>query len=121
MDSQLEKYRQIIKQILMRYAEQISNHGTIATRPAFDDARNDYLLLDIGWDITGRVYSVFLYLYIQSNKIWIEVDGTEEGVAQDLLDANVSNDDIVLGLYRPRLREQVRSMCMRDDILKMEA
>lgn len=104
MGSQLEKYRQIIKQILLQYAEQTPSHGKIATRPVFDDARNDYLLLDIGWDITGRVYSVLLHLCIQNNKIWIEVDGTEEGVAQELLDANIPRDDIVLGFYRPQRR-----------------
>ena len=58
----------------------------------------------MGWDITGRVYSVLLRLYIQNNKNWIEVDGTKEGVAQDLLDANVPKDDIVLGFYRPQRR-----------------
>lgn len=104
MDSQLKNYQQIVKQILLQHAEHKPGHGEIDSRPVFDDDRGDYLLLGVGWDITGRVHSVLLHLYIKNNKIWIEEDGTEEGVAQDLLEADIPQQDIVLGFYRPKRR-----------------
>ena len=105
MDFQLDYYRQIIKKVLLQHAEYTPSHGDIEMQPVFDEVRDAYLLLDIGWDKTGRVYSVLLHLSIKGDKIWIEVDGTEDGVAQELLDAGISKEQIVLGFYRPKRRE----------------
>ena len=41
---------------------------------------------------------------LQNKKIWIESDGTEEGIATHFLDAGVPKDDIVLAFHSPRKR-----------------
>ena len=61
-------------------------------------------MLDIGWDRTGRVHSVVLHLRIIEEKIWIEFDGTEGGIALELLELEVPKSDIVLGFIRPKSR-----------------
>lgn len=104
MDYQLDKYRQAIKQLLLHHAEYTPSHGSIETQPVFDEVHDSYLLLDIGWDRTGRVHSVLLHLQIKEDKVWIEVDGTEEGVAQELVAAGIPKERIVLGFYRPQRR-----------------
>jgi hypothetical protein len=38
-------------------------------------------------------------------KIWIQYDGTEEGVATELLEAGVPKAHIVLGFRHPRERK----------------
>ena len=100
----LSSYRSIVQQILSRHAEYTPSHGQIETIPVFDERNDNYLLVDVGWDRTGRVHSVVLHLQIKDSKIWVERDGTEAGVTQELLDAGIPKEDIVLGFYRPERR-----------------
>ncbi len=39
-----------------------------------------------------------------NDKIWIEQDWTENGIATELLEAGVPNEDIVLGFRHPERR-----------------
>jgi hypothetical protein len=53
------------------------------------------------------VHNIDLHLRIQDQKIWIEWDGTENSVVEELIRAGVANEDIVLGFYRPERRSLV--------------
>jgi hypothetical protein len=46
-------------------------------------------------------------LRIRDEKIWVEWDGTENSVTEELLEAGVLPEDIVLGFYRPERRSMV--------------
>jgi hypothetical protein len=45
-----------------------------------------------------------LMLRIHNERVWIEHDGTEEGVANLLVKAGLPHDDIVLAFHSPRKR-----------------
>ncbi|MEB3282664.1 MAG: XisI protein [Lyngbya sp.] len=100
----LEHYRKIITQILHKHAQHKPSHGDIETLLLCDPITDNYLLLDTGWDRTGRVHAVVLHLRILGEKIWIESDGTETGIALELLELNIPKEDIVLGFIRPKSR-----------------
>jgi hypothetical protein len=100
----LTRYRSLIKQILLHHAEYAPSLGQIESLPVFDDQNNQYFLVNFGWDRTGRVHSVILHLRIKNDKVWIERDGMEEGIATELLEAGIPKDDIVLAFYRPERR-----------------
>lgn len=100
----LDHYRQIIQKIVTKHAQYRPSHGQIETTPICDLANDNYLLMDLGWDKTGRVHAVVFHLRIREGKIWVEWDGTEDGVAQELLDAGISQEAIVLEFYRPERR-----------------
>lgn len=72
--------------------------------PICDTVYDNYLLMDIGWDKTGRVHAVVFHLRIRNGKIWVEWDGIEDGISQELLDAGIPKEDIVLAFYRPERR-----------------
>ena len=101
----LKQYRQVIQTVIKRHAEYTPSHGEIKTLPLCDTINDNYLLMDLGWDRTGRVHAVVFHLRICNSKIWVEWDGTEEGVTQELLDLGVPKEDIVLGFYRPEHRK----------------
>lgn len=101
----LAHYRQIIEQILSHQAEFSPSHGQIETIPVFDEKTDNYMVVDVGWDQPGRVHAVMLHLALRNNKVWIEVDGTEEGITQELLEAGIPKQDIVLAFYRPERRK----------------
>lgn len=101
----ISHYRSIIKQILSQHAEYTISYGEVETIPNFDERSDSYLLLDVGWSKTGRVYSVPLHLRIKQDKIWVERDNTDVGIVEELLEAGVEKEDIVLGFYRPERRK----------------
>lgn len=100
----LNRHRQVIQQLIARHAQYKPSHGCIETVPMCDPTSDNYLLMDIGWDNTGRVHAVVFHLRLRDGKIWIEWDGTEYGIAQELVDAGIPKTEIVLAFYRPERR-----------------
>lgn len=98
-------YRNIIKTVLSRHATQTPSIGQIKTTPVFDEHNDNFMVVDMGWDPTGRVHAVVLHLHLLNEKVWVEVDETENGIAQELLDAGIPKQDIVLGFFRPERRK----------------
>ncbi|MCG8368658.1 MAG: XisI protein [Pseudanabaenales cyanobacterium] len=52
-------------------------------------------------DLTGRAP---IHISLIGDKVWIQFDDTEEGIATDLMTAGVSREDIVLGFRHPKIR-----------------
>ena len=100
----LDRYRSIIQQALELHVDQPASIGQIETAALFDERSDNYLVLDWGWDRTGRVHSVAIHVRLFDGKAWIEVDETETGIADELIAAGVAQTDIVLGFYRPERR-----------------
>ena len=70
----------------------------------FDKENNRYLLVEIGWQNDYHIYGTLLHLDIINNKIWIQHDGTEEGIADELVREGISKKDIVLAFKPPEIR-----------------
>jgi hypothetical protein len=104
MDTRLN-YADIIKKILREYAEYYTEDETHPLRLLFDDEHKSYMLLDSGWYGDEYIHHMPIHLDIINDKIWIQYDDTEEGIATDLLAAGVPPQDIVLGFRRPELRQ----------------
>jgi hypothetical protein len=64
-----------------------------------------YVLMDLGWEGRTRVNSVYIQVRIKDGKIWIEQDWTEEGFANELVEAGVPKQDIVLAFQSPARRQ----------------
>jgi hypothetical protein len=93
----LEAYRQIIKDVLTRYHEfdleqPIAGVDSVL---AFDEVRDQYFWLQVGWNQTGRTCGSTVYIRIKDGKV---------GVTDDLLAAGVLLGDLVLGFQHPRDR-----------------
>jgi hypothetical protein len=44
-------------------------------------------------------------LQIRDNKFWIEEDWTEDGIANDLVQAGIPRENIVLAFHEPKMRQ----------------
>ncbi|MBD2743781.1 XisI protein [Coleofasciculus sp. FACHB-1120] len=105
MDTRLN-YRDIIKKILQEHAQyRASLPDNYNSQVLFDDERGRYLVLDIGWNDDKYLHTTPIHLDLIDDKIWIQYDDTEEGIATDLLEAGVPKEDIVLGFRHPKIRE----------------
>jgi hypothetical protein len=52
-----------------------------------------------------RVHGCLVHVDIINGKIWIQRDGTERGIANELVEAGVPRDHIVLGFRSPAVRK----------------
>ncbi|BBC22417.1 XisI protein [Pseudanabaena sp. ABRG5-3] len=105
MDTQL-KYREIIKKVLQDQANyRASLPDAYTSQVLFDDERGQYLILDIGWNGDHYLHATPIHLSLIGEKIWVQYDDTEEGIVNDLTDAGVSKNDIVLGFRHPKVRQ----------------
>lgn len=100
----LTRYKYILEQLVNRYAENQPSHGRIETFPICDPKQNHYLLMDIGWDTTGRVHAVAFHAHLEEGKVWIEWDGTDPSLSDELVTAGIPPSDIIPAFYRPEYR-----------------
>lgn len=102
----LTNYRALVKQLLTKHAELINRHSKsdIETELSFDEERDHYMLLRVGWSPQGRVRGATIYVRLRNDKFWIEEDWTEDGIATELLEAGVPKEDIVLAFDPPEMR-----------------
>lgn len=90
----------MIETILSDYASLPYSYADIQSEVVFDRNRDHYLWMSVGWDGERRVHGCMVHIDLMDNKIWIQRDGTEEGIAADLERAGIPKDRIVLG-FRP--------------------
>lgn len=99
-------YRILIKNILAEYDSLAANPPTpnVETLLAFDEERDQYLWFQVGWTGKQRVRGITIHVRIKDDKIWVEEDWTEEGIANALVKVGVPNTDIVLAFHPPQVR-----------------
>ncbi len=100
----LDHYRQIIQTTLTDYASIPYAHGDIQTEVVFDRDHDRYLLVNVGWRDQRRIHGSLVHIDIIGDKVWIQRDGTEEGIATDLVRAGIPKAHIVLGFREPEVR-----------------
>ena len=102
----LKRYRQIVQEVLREYHQiDEKSDSTIESALAFDEVRDQYLLLLMGWHKDERIKSVMIHIRLKDDKIWIEEDWTEDGVATDLLQKGIPREEIVLAFHPPHVRQ----------------
>ena len=89
-------YRPLIEQILTEYAQIPYAYGDIQIQTIFDREGDHYLLMLVGRDGIRRVHGCLVHIDLSDGKIWIQRDGTEDGIARDLIRAGVPKEDIIL-------------------------
>ena len=98
-------YSTIIKNTLLDYLSYDSTENIIKSSVSFDDTHGNYTLLQYGWRGDEYLHGAVIHIQILNEKIWIQYDGTEYGVATDLVEAGIPKSDIVLGFRHPSIRK----------------
>jgi hypothetical protein len=101
----LERYRKIIRKIILEYASYKPSRGDVKTEAIIDEENDHYELIHVGWVNDRRVHGSVIHLDIIDGKIWIQHDGTSWPVADALLEAGITKEEIVLGFQPPHLRQ----------------
>jgi hypothetical protein len=91
-----ESDRQLIEKTLVEYARVPYSRGDVRLQTVFDRDQDHYLLMLNGWEGVRRVHGCLVHVDIIDGKFRIQRDGTEYGIAQELLDAGLPKECIVL-------------------------
>jgi ketopantoate reductase len=101
----VSEYREIIKRVIRDYATFGADEESIETEVIFNDEQGHYELLYAGWDDWRRVHGSVIHIDIRGGKIWIQHDGTRDGVAGELVEAGIPPGQIVLAFHHPSKRK----------------
>jgi hypothetical protein len=100
----LDRYREIIENILTEYTKIPYAYGDIQIETVFDRKNDHYLLVNVGWNKFHRIYGTLVHIDIINGKIWIQWNGTEDEIAKELVKAGVPKEQIVLGFQPVEVR-----------------
>ena len=97
-------YRDTIVRLLDQYTGRPYINGDITNEFVVDDEHQQYIAMMNGWEDKRRVHGTLIHLAIRSGKIWVERDGTDAGIVNELVEAGISKDQIVLGFKSLSIR-----------------
>ncbi|MEI2577631.1 XisI protein [Scytonema sp. PRP1] len=103
--AKLDDCRSYIKQLLTTYSQYGKSEGEVEVQTIFDTEHDHYQLVYVGWQKNRRVYGCVLHLDIKDEKIWIQHNGTEANITDELVALGVAKQDIVLGFHSPYKRK----------------
>jgi hypothetical protein len=88
--------RSLVEKVLTDYTLIPYKYGDIQIQTVFDRLSDHYLVMLVGRDTVKRVHGCLIHVDIINGQLWIQRDGTENGVARDFLAAGVHSNDIIL-------------------------
>ena len=104
----LAHYRDVIEEALQRIVEMTESAHTktltLRDKAVLDRRGDSYLIVREGWDGPRHVSQIVVNLEILNEKIWIQEDWLEHGIATELVATGIPKSDIVLGFQPPDIR-----------------
>jgi hypothetical protein len=98
------EFSQAIKTVFDDWAAYVPLPQGVRMEKIYDDAEGQYQLIEVGWNGLNRIHRVFLHVIVRDGLVWLEFDGTEEGIASQLVAAGIPKDKIVLAFHPPYKR-----------------
>lgn len=105
MDTQDLRLKHAIVKVLQEYIDFLGQDPDTEMQLVADEKNDHYLLIELGWQNNRRIYGTLIHLDIIDQKIWIQQDGTEDGIASELVKHGIFKEQIVLGFKSIERRE----------------
>src|SRR5262249_22520248 len=97
----IESYREIVKCVIREVADFTPMDEGVRKEIICDDANGRYQLIEVGWKNRHRIHGTLVHIDIREDKVWVEHDGTDLEIVQELLNAGIPKESIVLGFHPP--------------------
>jgi hypothetical protein len=98
-------YRTCVQDVIQNIGKLLPSSNTVETQYIFDKEHDHYQLFQVGWDGHEWIHGCILHFDIRDGKIWVQHNGTEIGIGEELMNLGVPNNDIVLGFPAPYKRK----------------
>ena len=86
------------------YAQFKPDNIEVRVELIIDREQGHYELMYAGWNEPYRVHGSVVHIDIIDGKVWVQHDGLEHGVVNDLIDAGLTPEQIVLAFKAPSMR-----------------
>lgn len=106
--ARVEDYPKYIEEIIRRYEQYKPAYGNVEVETIIDREHQHYQLVNVGWNKNQRIRGCVIHIDIKDNRIWIQHDGTETGIANELVEMGVPKQDIVLAFIAPYKRQYTK-------------
>lgn len=103
-------YRGIVKEVVLHYAQFRPSHGNIRVDAIIDEVHDRYALMTAGWNRGSRVCNNILYVTLHDGKVYLEHDGINYGISDDLIERGIPEADIVLTWMQEPLPDRKKDM-----------
>jgi hypothetical protein len=101
----LAHYRTILRDLILKYASYKPSVGDVEVEAVIDEEKGHFELMNSGWVNGSRVHGSVIHLDIRKGKIYVQYDGTNVGIANELVQAGIPKEDIVLAFKHPDIRQ----------------
>src|SRR3974377_2043325 len=101
----VSRFRHIIEQVLRQHTATPASNGQVQFETVFGRANDHYLLVQVGWGSQKRIYGTLAHVDLIGDKVWVQHDTFEEGIANQLHAAGIPAEQIVLGYRIPEVRK----------------
>ncbi|MGF1523955.1 MAG: XisI protein [Leptolyngbyaceae cyanobacterium] len=101
----LTQHKQWIQLVLEKHGQAKPANGDIEVFTFFDHENQHYQVFHVGWNQYQRIFGPLIHIDLIEDKVWIQYDGTEAGVANELVELGMPKSDIVLGYHAPFMRQ----------------
>jgi hypothetical protein len=93
----------IIQSILEQLATHKPSYGNLDYQVVFDLERKQFQVLVIGW-LNDRYHcQVIVHLEVRNKLVWLQQDLTDANIAEQLIEAGIPREQIVLG-FQPEYK-----------------
>jgi len=104
----LEKYRQIIQEVLTEYASRkLLNEekaDEFVRQTVFDTKNDHFQVMNVGWEEFDRTFSIPIHIDIKNGQVWVQQNMTDYDFIEDLLEKGIPKEDIILAFHPPYKR-----------------
>ena len=102
----IERYRKIVRDTISPLLDRKYSGDKVTNEAVFDEKNDRYIIVSVGWlDSNHRIYFNLVHLDIINGKVWIQYDGTEDGIGYALEDAGVAKEDLVPAFHPENVRK----------------
>jgi hypothetical protein len=100
----IEKYRTVLRKLLEQIRQLAPPDDEVETQMIIDTERDHYQLVQVGWQNKRWIYGCILHLDIKGDKVWIQHNGTEIEIGDELATMGIPKKNIVVGFHAPYKR-----------------
>jgi hypothetical protein len=94
-----------VTRLVENYGKIKSGVGQVETRPVIDRERDTYQVVHSGWTRGGRIQGASIHIDIIDGKVWLQFNGTDQDLAEELVTAGIPREDIVLAFLPEDVRQ----------------
>jgi len=99
------QYKNIVRTLLEEIAAMSPSTEEVETQVIMDEERGHYLLFAVGWEKSRWIYFTFFHVDVKPDgRVWLQHDGTDLRVAEQLIKRGIPKNNIVVGFQAPFVR-----------------